>query len=42
VLVKEADAGRAQSAFHAAIENLSNTVDADHPMLLLARQLARD
>jgi tetratricopeptide (TPR) repeat protein len=42
VLVKEADAGRAQSALRAAIENLSNTVDADHPMLLLARQLARD
>jgi hypothetical protein len=23
-----------------ALEHLSNTVDADHPMLLLARQLA--
>jgi hypothetical protein len=26
----------------AAVENLSNTVDADHPKLLLARQLAED
>jgi serine/threonine protein kinase len=42
VLAKQADEARAQSAFHAAAANLSNTVDADHPMLLLAQQLVRE
>jgi eukaryotic-like serine/threonine-protein kinase len=41
-LEKRGDTKGSQQAFHTAIENLSNTVDADHPMLLLARQLARE
>jgi tetratricopeptide (TPR) repeat protein len=40
VLAKQGDAAKAAAAFQAAIDNLSNTVDADHPRLLLARQLA--
>lgn len=40
VLAKHGDAAEAAAAFQAAINNLSNTVDADHPKLLLARQLA--
>jgi serine/threonine protein kinase len=40
VLKREGDLVGARKAFQAAIENLSNTVDADHPKLLLARQLA--
>jgi tetratricopeptide (TPR) repeat protein len=40
VLAKKGDAAGSQQALRAALENLSNTVDADHPMLLLARQLA--
>lgn len=39
VLAKQADAPRAQQAFQAAIANLSETVDADHPKLLASRQL---
>jgi serine/threonine-protein kinase len=39
VLIKRADVAGARSAFAAAVENLSNTVAADHPMLLLARRL---
>jgi hypothetical protein len=42
VLAKEGNAAEAGKAFHAAVENLSNTVEADHPMLLRARQLAGD
>ncbi len=33
------DIARARGAFTAAVEHLSNTVDADHPALLRARQL---
>jgi hypothetical protein len=40
VLKKRGDEVGARKAFQAAVENLSNTVDADHPKLLLARQLA--
>jgi tetratricopeptide (TPR) repeat protein len=40
VLGKKGDVAGSQQAIHAAIDNLSNTVDADHPMLLLARRLA--
>jgi tetratricopeptide (TPR) repeat protein len=42
VLAKNGEAAGADKAFDAAVENLSNTVDADHPMLLRARGLARD
>ena len=42
VLAKRGEATGAAKAFHAAVENLSNTVDADHPMLLRARLLARE
>ncbi len=40
VLAKEGDASHAREAFAAAVSNLSNTVDADHPMLMQARLLA--
>jgi tetratricopeptide (TPR) repeat protein len=40
VLAKQGDASEAAAAYQAAINNLSNTVDADHPKLSLARQLA--
>jgi serine/threonine protein kinase len=40
VLEKKGDATGSQRAIHSAIDNLSNTVDANHPMLLLARRLA--
>jgi hypothetical protein len=40
VLKRQGDEVGARKAFQAAVENLSNTVDADHPKLLLARQLA--
>jgi tetratricopeptide (TPR) repeat protein len=40
VLKGHGDPADARKAFQAAVENLSNTVDADHPKLLLARQLA--
>jgi hypothetical protein len=42
VLAKQGAAARAHAAFQAAVENLSNTVDADHPMLVRARELARN
>jgi tetratricopeptide (TPR) repeat protein len=42
VLAKKGDAAGSQQALRSALEHLSNTVDADHPMLLLARQLAPD
>jgi len=42
VLTKRGDAVGAAKAYHAAATNLSNTVDADHPMLLRAQLLARD
>jgi len=40
VLSIQNDTAQARHAFLAAIANLSNTVDANHPKLLLARQLA--
>jgi len=40
ILQKRGDDAGAMPAFQAAIDNLSNTVDADHPKLVLARQLA--
>jgi hypothetical protein len=40
-LAQKNDADGARQAFHAAVDHLSNTVDANHPMLLLARELAR-
>ena len=39
-LSNEGNVRESAEAFRAAVEHLSNTVDADHPMLLLARQLA--
>jgi hypothetical protein len=42
VVAKQGDAARAKQAFQAAVEHLSNTVDADHPKLLQARELALD
>jgi len=41
VLAKKGDPAGSQQALRSALEHLSNTVDPDHPMLLLARQLAR-
>lgn len=40
VLAKKGDKAGSRQALRSALEHLSNTVDADHPMLLLARQLA--
>jgi serine/threonine-protein kinase len=40
VLAKKGDTAGSQQALRSALEHLSNTVDPDHPMLLLARQLA--
>jgi tetratricopeptide (TPR) repeat protein len=40
VLAKEGNTAEAAKAFRAAVDNLSHTVDADHPKLLRARQLA--
>ncbi len=39
VLAKEGDDSGARQAFNAAVENLSHTIDANHPRLLLARRL---
>jgi|KBSSwiStaDraftv2_1062776.scaffolds.fasta_scaffold00483_10 serine/threonine-protein kinase len=39
-LAGEGNSAEARKALRAAIEHLSNTVDADHPMLQLARHLA--
>jgi tetratricopeptide (TPR) repeat protein len=41
VLAKRGDAVGSRQALLAAIEHLSQTVDPDHPQLLLARQLVR-
>jgi tetratricopeptide (TPR) repeat protein len=41
VLAEKQQTQAAQSAFHAALMNLSNTVDERHPMLIQARELAR-
>jgi serine/threonine protein kinase len=41
VLAKKGDTTGARQALLAAIENLANTVDAEHPGLLLARRLAQ-
>lgn len=41
VLARKADTAGSQAALRSAIEHLSNTVDADHPDLLLAQQLLR-
>jgi tetratricopeptide (TPR) repeat protein len=40
VLARRERAADANSAFQAAIMNLSNTVDAGHPLLLMARDMA--
>jgi tetratricopeptide (TPR) repeat protein len=40
VLAKKGDTAGSREALRSALEHLSNTVDPDHPMLLLARQLA--
>jgi serine/threonine-protein kinase len=40
VLARQGDSAGAGNAYRQAIDNLVNTVDADHPMLLRARQLA--
>jgi eukaryotic-like serine/threonine-protein kinase len=40
VLAKKEDTAGSRQALLSALEHLSNTVDPDHPMLLLARQLA--
>jgi serine/threonine protein kinase len=41
VLAKKGDTVGSRQALLAAIDHLSNTVDPDHPLLLLARQLAQ-
>jgi tetratricopeptide (TPR) repeat protein len=41
VLAKKGDTAGSRQALLAAIDHLSNTVDPDHPLLLLARQLAQ-
>ena len=40
VLQKQGDATHAHQAFESAVNHLSNTVDAEHPQLIRARQLA--
>jgi serine/threonine protein kinase len=40
VLARKGDTPGSRQALRSALEHLSNTVDADHPMLLLAQQLA--
>jgi serine/threonine-protein kinase len=40
VLAQKGEASAARAAFRAAIQNLSNTVDADHPLLQEAQRLA--
>jgi eukaryotic-like serine/threonine-protein kinase len=40
LMAKRGDEAGASQAFQLAIDNLSNTVDADHPQLVLARKLA--
>jgi len=41
VLQARGESAEAAKALQAAVENLSNTVDADHPQLVLARKLLR-
>jgi eukaryotic-like serine/threonine-protein kinase len=41
VLQKEGKQALALEAFRTAVDNLENTVDSDHPQLVLARQLSR-
>jgi serine/threonine-protein kinase len=41
VLQEQGKQAAAHDAFRAAVENLGNTVDPDHPQLVLARQLAQ-
>jgi tetratricopeptide (TPR) repeat protein len=41
VLAKKGDSVEGRAALLAAIDHLSNTVDPDHPLLLLARQLVQ-
>jgi hypothetical protein len=41
VLAKKGDSVGGREALLAAIDHLSNTVDPDHPLLLLARQLVQ-
>ena len=41
VMAKQGDTAGAGRAFHAAVDNLSNTVDEDHPALLLAREFVQ-
>jgi len=40
ILARKGAAAEASKAYHAAVEHLSHTVDATHPKLLLAQQLA--
>jgi hypothetical protein len=40
VLDKKGRGDQAHNAYVGAITNLSNTVDASHPLLLMARELA--
>jgi hypothetical protein len=40
-LAKKGDSVGGKAALLAAIDHLSNTVDPDHPLLLLARQLVQ-
>ncbi len=42
VLAKKGEARQAHDAFQAAVANLANTVDAGHPMLRAAQQLAAE
>lgn len=42
ILQRQGDQVGTRKAFQAAVEHLSNTVDADHPKLLLARKLVGD
>jgi hypothetical protein len=41
VLAKKGDTAGSRQALRSALEHLANTVDANHPMLLLAHQLAQ-
>jgi cytochrome c-type biogenesis protein CcmH/NrfG len=41
VMAKQGDTAEAGRAFHAAVDNLANTIDEDHPALLLAREFVQ-
>jgi hypothetical protein len=41
VLTKKGDSAAGHEALLAAVDHLSNTLDPDHPLLLLARQLVQ-